>query len=425
MKRLAIILGVLVVIGGVLFAVTRNRDPKTPQYETTKVDRGNLIAKVTATGTLSALVTVQVGSQVSGRIAWVGADFNSAVTKGQVIARIDAQLYRATVEQMRANLAAAQGNLARAEAQAEDAKRQADRATQLANEKLVAAAERDTAVSNAKALAAQVLASRGAVEQAKAALHQSEINLELTTITSPVSGVVISRAVDVGQTVAASLAAPTLFTIAEDLRKMQVDTSVAEADVGKLRDKMDVTFTVDAYPGKKWRGVVRQIRNSPQTVQNVVTYDAVIDVDNPELKLKPGMTANVSFVYAEKNDVLRVPNAALRYKPPVDLTKKKPPGGAADGKAGDGKPGDSKPADKAGDGKEWKRGDGERPHDMKTVWVLGAAGPESKRIKIGVTDGTYTEVVEGLEVGAAVITESIGASGAPPAGMPSGGRRIF
>ncbi len=407
-KRVAIILAVLLVIGGALFAVTRTRDPKGPQFETVKIDRGNVVGKVTATGTLSALVTVLVGSQVSGRIAWVGADFNSPVKKGQVIARIDAQLYAATLEQARANLAAAQGNLARAEAQAEDGKRQAERATQLANEKLVSFAERDTAQANSKALDAGVLASRGAVAQAKASVHQAQINLDLTTISSPVSGVVISRSVDVGQTVAASLSAPTLFTIAEDLRKMQVDTSVAEADVGKLTAGMAVNFSVDAYPGVKWKGIVRQIRNSPQTLQNVVTYDAVIDVGNPELKLKPGMTANVTFIYAEKDNALRVPNAALRYKPADAFRKRsKPDGGTTD------------PTTKP-------EGKPERDPTMKMIYVLSAAGtPEPVRVKLGITDGSYTEIVEGaVTEGTRVISEAI-AEGGKPAAAPSGGRRPF
>ncbi len=423
MKRFLFILAALLLLGGGLYAVSRNRDPKGPRYETVKVDRGNVVAKVTATGTLSALVTVQVGSQVSGRLAWVGVDFNSVVKKGQVIARIDPQLYGAAVELARANLAAAQGNLARAEAQAEDGARQAERALQLATEKLVSFAERDTAQANSKALAAAVLASKGSLAQAKAAVNQAQINLDLTTITSPVAGVVISRAVDVGQTVAASLQAPTLFTIAEDLRKMQVDTSVAEADVGKLKDGMPVTFMVDAYPNVKWKGVVRQIRNSPTTVQSVVTYDAVIDVENPELKLKPGMTANVSFIYAEKDEVLRLPNAALRYKH-ADAPKREKPVASASVDGGVGA--DGKTARKDREGKA-------REENTKTIWILGIAGPESRRVKLGITDGSYTELLEGVEEGTPVISEAVqtssgsGASGRSPMGggmmgpPPSGG----
>jgi len=377
------------------------------QMESAKVDRGRIVAKVTATGTLSAIVTVQVGSQVSGSVAALYADFNSQVKKGQLVAKIDPRLFQAAVEQARANFVAAQGNLAKSRAQAADADRQYQRNKTLAERKLIAQADLDTAQSNAEAARAQVDASAGAVEQARAALHQAEVNLAYTDITSPTNGVVISRNVDVGQTVAASLQAPTLFVIAEDLAKMQVDTSVAEADVGRLRAGMAATFTVDAYPSETFQGTVRQIRNAPQTVQNVVTYDAVIDVDNSALKLKPGMTANVTFVYAQKDDVLRVPNAALRFRPPPDLTafsNQARPGGHANA---DGKP----PAPKAV----------ETP-DQRTVWVVREQKPTRARIKIGISDGAFTEVVEGgLEAGDAVVTDASG----PPSGMAATLRRPF
>ena len=378
------------------------------QIDSAKVDRGRIVAKVTATGTLSAIVTVQVGSQVSGRVAALYADFNSPVKKGQLIAKIDPQLFEAAVEQARANYVAAQGNLAKSRAQAADADRQYQRAKALAERKLIAQADLDTAQSNAEAARAQVDASAGAVEQARAARHQAEVNLAYTDITSPTSGVVISRNVDVGQTVAASLQAPTLFVIAEDLAKMQVDTSVAEADVGRLSAGMTASFTVDAYPSETFQGAVRQIRNAPQTVQNVVTYDAVIDVDNPALKLKPGMTANVTFVYAEKDDVLRVPNAALRFRPPPDLaafsTGQGRPGGrgAAPGGAPPPKP--------------------VQTPDQRTIWVMREDKPASTRIKIGISDGAFTEVVEGaLEPGDAVVTDASG----PPGGFAATLRRPF
>src|SRR5262249_7764817 len=212
-----------------------------------------------------------------------------------------------------------QGNLTKAQAQAVDAERQYRRTRALGERQLIAQADVDTAQTNSDAAAAAVEAAKGSLAQAKANLHQAEINLAYTNIVSPTNGVVISRSVDVGQTVAASLQAPTLFMIAEDLAKMQVDTSVAEADVGKLKAEMTTTFTVDAYPSERFTGTVRQIRNAPQTVQNVVTYDAVIDVDNAELQLKPGMPANLPFTYPQKDDVLKVPNAALRFKPPPEL----------------------------------------------------------------------------------------------------------
>jgi len=367
----------------------------TPTYETAKVDKGRIAPKVTATGTVSATVTVQVGSQVSGRIAALYADFNAAVDAGATIAKIDPQLFEAALEQARANHMASQGNLARAQVQAADADRQYQRAKSLADRQLVAQADLDTARANAEAAKAQVDVARGNLAQSKAALHQAEVNLTYTTIVSPISGTVISRNVDVGQTVAASLSAPTLFVIAEDLRKMQVDTAVAEADVGKLQPGMDATFVVDAFPGERFRGKVRQIRNAPTTVQNVVTYDAVIDVDNPELKLRPGMTANVTFVWAERTDVVRVPNAALRFKPSAEALKKSQ-------KAGGDAP------DKAeGGGEGGKRRGPRGPSDEKTVYTLKNGDElEPVKIKIGVTDGTVTEVLSGLSEGDVVVTES-------------------
>jgi HlyD family secretion protein len=435
------------------YAWTRNAKPVAPRYQTVKVDQGRIVARVTATGTLSALVTVQVGSQVSGRISQLFADYNSQVKKEQVIAKIDPQLFNAAVEQARANYAAAKGNLEKAQVQAIEADRQYQRAKALAEEQLIGTADRDTAESTAAAARAQVSASQGAVAHAVASLNQAQVNLEYSTIKSPIDGVDISRSVDIGQTVAASLQAPTLFTIAEDLAKMQVDTSVAEADVGKLRPEMLATFVVDAYPQERFRGKVRQVRNAPQTVQNVVTYDAVIDVDNPELKLKPGMTANVTFIYAEKNDVLRARNAALRFRPPPELTKNAEPAasnaaspepgaaasvGQGSGErprqthAGEGRGGESRGTGE-GRGGRVRSGPREEP-DQRTVWVLPPVGdPRPVKIRTGISDGTLTEVVDGdLHAGDALVTEvSIGADDkptttAPPGGQPAGGalRRV-
>jgi HlyD family secretion protein len=395
------------------------------RFETVRVERGRIVAKVTATGTLSAIVTVQVGSQVSGRIQALYADYNSRVKRGERIAKIDPQLFLAAVEQARANLLAAEGNLARSEAQAVDAGRQYRRNRALAADKLIAQADLDTAEANSLAADAQVKAARGAVEQARAALSQARVNLAYTDILSPTSGVVISRSVDVGQTVAASFQAPVLFVIAEDLAKMQVDTSVAEADVGRLRDGMDATFTVDAHPGEIFHGRVRQIRNAPQTVQNVVTYDAVIDVDNPDLKLRPGMTANVTFVYAQKEDVLRVPNAGLRFRPPPGLV-----GDTGSGRGeGNGRPpgragGASLPAAAQSAGAPARRA-GAEPTDQRTVWILRDGQPAVSTIRTGISDGSFTEVLEGpLAPGDAVITDVIGAgAGARPSGGMAGAMR--
>ncbi len=350
------------------------------QLETARADRGRIVARVTASGTVSALVTVQVGSQVSGRIKSLHADFNSIVHKGQVVAEIDPRLYQAAVEQAVANVESARGNVEKARAQSIESALEWKRAKILRDKNLNAVADLDVAQANRDAAAATVIAAEAGVAQARAALHQAELNLEYTKIVSPTDGVVISRNVDVGQTVAATLAAPTIFVIAEDLRAMQVDTSVAEADVGKLHPGMEASFTVDAWPGNRFRGTVRQVRNAPQTVQNVVTYDAVIDVKNPDLHLKPGMTANVTFIYAEKPDVVRLPNAALRFRAPASW------------------PAPAERRDQT---------------DLRTVWAAHDGKPEPVAVRIGIGDGTYTELVDGpVAVGQALITDAGGANGA-------------
>jgi HlyD family secretion protein len=356
------------------------------QFETTAVERGAILARVTATGALSPVITVQVGSQVSGRIQRLEVDYNSPVRRGQLLARIDPALFVAAEAQARANLSAARANLIKAQAQAKDAQRQLMRQRELHEQALIAQADLDTAQTNSDAADATVVASRAAIEQAAAALRQASTNLAYTKIYSPIDGVVISRNVDVGQTVAASLQAPTLFLLAEDLKHMQVDTSVAEADVGRLREGMVATFTVDAYPSEVFRGAIRQIRNAPQTIQNVVTYDAVIDVVNDELKLKPGMTANATVVYAERRDVLRVPNAALRFRPPPALASRAP--GAT--------PSEVRPLGTA------------QTRDHRVVWVLRGATPVATSIRVGVSDGTASELVDGdLHAGDALVVEAV------------------
>ena len=413
-RRVFIALAVLLVVAAIAFWLLNPGDGKQKlQFETGKAERGRVVAKVTASGLLSAIVTVQVGSQVSGRIAALHADWNSPVKKGQLIAKIDPALFQASVDQARANLAAAQGNLAKAKVQAVDARRQAGRQKELAVRKLNAQADLETALANADAADAQVAAIEGSVAQTRAALQSAEVNLAYTNIVSPTNGTVISRNVDVGQTVAASLSAPTIFVIAEDLAKMQVDTNVAEADVGRLKAGMAASFTVDAYPGEIFRGKIRQVRNAPQTVQNVVTYDAVIDVDNPELKLKPGMTANVTFVYAEKDDVLKVPNGALRFRPPPSMLgdgkggapgAKAPGAGGPTGAGGAGASGAGGPRSGAGGGRPGGEASG------RTVWTLAGDKPAQVKVKTGISDGTFTEVVEGeLKAGDVVITDALGA----------------
>lgn len=394
------------------------------RYETTAVDQGRIAAKVTATGTLSALVTVQVGSQVSGRIESLKADFNSTVKAGQIIATLEPQLFQAAVQQAGANLAAARANVLQAKAQEMNAKRQADRAKAMLAQQLVAQADAETAQANAEAAIAHTASAEASVQQALASANQAQINLKYATILSPIDGVVISRSVDVGQTVAASLQAPVLFTIAQDLTKMQVDTSVSEGDVGKIKSTMPVTFTVDAYPGRRFRGAVRQVRDAATTVQNVVTYDAVIDLDNADRVLKPGMTATVTFTYAEKDNVLRVPNSAFRYrpadaKPQPSASSEHAPSASAPAATGS----NVTPAPSgSGRGHRWAAQSSGEKSATRTVWVLhdGPPGtpctPAAVTVAAGITDGSMTEVEGDLHVGDRVITD---ASGGPEKEKPT------
>ena len=417
----------LIAVAVLLFFV-RHRAPEAPAYQTVQVDRGAIVARITATGTLSALVTVQVGSQVSGRLAEINVDFNSPVKKGEVIAKIDPSLYEAALEQARANTMAAQANVAKAKAQSEQSQADYERSQGLRDKGLISAAELQTARSTNEVNKAQLRAAQAALAQSNASLHQAQVNLSYTQITSPINGVVISRSVDVGQTVAASLQAPTLFTIAEDMRRMQVDTSVAEADVGRLKAGMKAYFTVDAFPSERFEGTIRQIRNAPTTVQNVVTYDAVIDVANDKLELKPGMTANVTVVYAENQDALRVPNAALRFRPPNAAAasgagRAGAAGGAsvarthAGGSRGTGRGGSGGHAVTGGHAGAGGHGAGQvATPNQKTVYVLRNGEAEPVKVQVGITDGTSTEIEGGdLHEGDTLIT-GMAQGGAAPGG---------
>jgi HlyD family secretion protein len=415
---------VLVLIaGGVAWRILRR--PPPVQYQTAAVARGPVVAKVTATGILSAVVTVQVGAQVSGRVSKLYADYNSTVKKGQLIAELDPALFEANVEQGKANVLQADGQLKQAEANVLAAQRVYDRDKPLRASNLIAQADLDIAETTLEAARAAVVAAKGNLAQAKAQLSQSQVNLTYTKILSPIDGTVISRSVDVGQTVAASLQAPVIFTVAGDLQKMQVDTSVAEADVGKLAAGMEATFVVDAFPDERFKGTIRQIRNSPQTQQNVVTYDAVIDVNNPDLKLRPGMTANTTVVYADRQDVLKVPNAALRFRPTPEML-------AALGRtsAGPGRVAGRDGTGAAGGGTGRGGATGSGPG--RSLWVVRDGRPTPTQVTIGVSDGTFTEIASGqVQAGDAVLTgvEATPAGGARPASpaAPAGGpgRRPF
>jgi HlyD family secretion protein len=522
-----------------------------PQYMTAKVERGNLRNTVTATGTLQAVTTVQVGSQASGTISALDADFNSVVKQGQVIAQLDPSVSKAQVDQARANLqqaraslqqavasvagsragvsdaqakalaakstvqnnqsgvSSAQANLAVLKAQLDDAlaflKQQdylmksgviAQRDYDLANTAYKtaearynqAAAQLNQAVLSERSSAdsgiaqsqaqvqqsqaqveqsqAQVQQSQAQVQQAEAALRLADVNLAHTTITSPIDGIVVSRDVNVGQTVAASLSAPTLFTIAKDLTQMQVIANIDQADIGLVEQAKSVKFSVDAFPGKDFDGKIQQMRLNPQNVQNVVTYNVVIDVNNAEQKLKPGMTANLTITIDERNNVLKVPNSALRFMPADASALRTGRGGDGAGNPGgqrrqrapeqsDGANSSPSPASQTGQSGEQQATQqgpqgGQRNFapptapvlegQTRVIWVLGQDGTlQSRRIKVGLTDGASTEVVEGnlLEGEMVVIGQTLtsankaqstqtpapGFGGGPRTGAPGGGRR--
>ena len=310
---------VLVGAGVTWFAVRRSASDEPVTFKVAKVDRGTIEQIVTATGQLSAVVTVQVGSQVSGIIQSLGADFNSQVKEGQIIAQIEPTRFKANLEQARAALKNAEASQARARVNLDAAKRELERAKALADKQVIGVSELDELKAKYDLAQVEVQSSEAQAAQARAQVGIARVDLERTTIRSPIDGTVLQRAVDVGQTVAASLSAPTLFTIAQDLSKMEVRAAIDEADVGKLREGLEARFSVDAHPGREFVATIFQIRSNPNVMQNVVTYDAILRVDNPDGKLRPGMTASVRIVTEKRENVLRVPNAALRFKPPAEI----------------------------------------------------------------------------------------------------------
>ena len=474
-----------VVLAGFLFW---GNDSGTPQYMTARIERGNLRNTVTATGALQAVTTVQVGSQASGTISALYADFNSVVKKGQVVAQLDPATAKAQVDQARANLEQARASLANARAAVVNsragvsdaqARGLAARSTVQNNQAGVSGAQANVAVLKAQQddalsllkqqeslLKAGVIAQRdydvsmtayktaearynqavaqleqaklaeqssssagiaqsqaaveqsqaqvqqsqasvqqasAQVQQAQAALNMAEVNLSHTTITSPIDGVVVSRDVNVGQTVAASLSAPTLFTIANDLTQMQVIANIDQADIGLVEQAKSVKFTVDAFPGKEFDGKIAEMRLNPVNVQNVVTYNVVINVDNPEQKLKPGMTANLTITIDERNDVLKVPNSALRFTPQDGQRQRT--GGQGQG-AGQGQGQGQRRQRQQGDNNFASASSPVLEGQTRIVWIMGQNGqPERRRIKVGLSDGASTEVVEGeLKEGDMVVT---------------------
>jgi HlyD family secretion protein len=390
LKKLALIVILSLLAGGAGFAYWRLSDsPSDPPYLTVAATKANVRQVVSSTGTLQAVVTVQVGSQVSGTIDKLSADFNSKVTAGEVIAQLNQDKFKAAVDQARANLLAAQANYTKAKVAVVDALRTLERNRELRKKELMAQSDLDAAQTAYDAALAQLNVNHAQTAQAQAALTQATVDLNNTVIRSPVAGIVISRNVDVGQTVAASLQAPTLFTIANDLAKMEVHTTVDEADVGNVREGQPVSFTVDAFPARRFRGKVFQVRNAPTIVQNVVTYDAVVRIDNKDLLLKPGMTANVQFLVSEKEDVLTIPNMALRFRLPEDkneaeaaLRQDRSRAAPRVGARRTSRPG------RSGSGAV-------RPGRQAKIYLLKDGRAQAVDVQLGITDGSKSEVIGG------------------------------
>jgi len=453
---------ILLVVGGVAGAAIWyyvSEHDSVSQYQTAQVTRGDLIQSVTASGQLNPVINVQVGSQISGRINKILVDYNSEVKSNQLIAEIDPASYQAAVLRCEADVANAKANLALAQVQAR-------RAESLFTNNLISASDHDTTLAQAQVAEAQV-------KSANAALANGQVDLSRCTIYAPCDGVVISRNVDVGQTVAASFNTPTLFLIANDLTKMQIDALVSEADIGGVQVGQNVNFTVDAFPYRTFHGNVSQIRYGALTNQNVVNYDCVVSVNNADLKLLPGMTASISIIIAEKDNSLKVPNAALRFRPPEAIAAEtnaiaralaegpragggdsagqgsRQAGGKAIAQGGEGGPGSGRQGGKGfSGGAGGGRGSGggppgsgsSSPHrperaGPRTVYILASAEgkrPELKPVKIqtGITDGVSTEVTEGLKEGDQLVTGILTMQGSGSMQRPSnpfggGGMRRF
>src|SRR5688572_20703969 len=405
---------------------------EAPTLNTAEVTQGNVVATVEATGTLEAVTTVEVGTQVSGTIKTLGADFNSQVRQGQVIAQLDPSLFDTQVAQERATVSRLNAEVERARVQAEDAKVKLGRARELAAKELIAKSDLDAAQSTANAADASVKSAEAQLVQAQASLNQAQVNLSHTVIRAPIDGVVIARNVNVGQTVAASMQAPTLFVPAQNLKEMRVNASVDESDIGKIQMHQPVRFRVDAYPNETFNGVVSQVRLQPVVEQNVVSYITVIDVPNPDLKLKPGMTAAVTVETGRADDVIKVPNAALRFRPTQEafeaLGQKAPePRQRPQGQSTQDQPARGPQAGTDGQPRDRGNGTGQR----NAVWVLAQNTLKRVPVQVGLSDGTQTAVTSGdLTPGTRVVT-GVSTPSASTAAAPSGspliptGRRGF
>jgi HlyD family secretion protein len=413
------LLAVAVLGVGVWYFKIRSGDDEV-SFRTVRLDRGAIEQSVTATGSVSAVVTVQVGSQVSGVISKLGADFNSQVKAGDIVAQIDPTRFRANLAQADATLKSSIAAEARASVSVRQAKLDLDRAQTLVTKQVLGAADLDAARTKYDQAIADVAAAVAQTAQARAAVGVARVDVERTTIRAPIDGVVLQRSVDVGQTVAASLQAPVLFTIAQDLSRMEVHAAIDEADVGKLREGQQATFTVDAYPNDVFHATIFQLRKQPTVVQNVVTYDAVVRFENKDAKLRPGMTATVRVIANRKDDVLRVPNAALRFKPATELIAGDGarPGMTGGAGMGGGAAGPTTAGDSAS--RSGRRGRGRarvfKPAGQKVAAVA---------FKTGISDDEFTEVAEstGLAVGDEVVLDVTGGSSRAAGSSPSGSSR--
>lgn len=400
-----------------------------PSYRTGKVDRGPIAVTITATGTLQAVTTVQVGTQISGIVQKLFVDFNDRVEEGQAVAQLDPNLLQVRLSQDKAALSRTEANLTRLQVDLADAERKLARQKELFAQKVASQNDLDTAQVTLETAKAQVAVAQAEVMQSRAAISSSEINLRNATITSPISGVVISRSVDVGQTVAASLSAPTLFTIANDLSKMWVLANIDEADIGRVLAGQNATFSVDSFPDREFRAKVRQVRLQPTTVQNVVMYTVVLDVDNPDGALLPGMTANLSLLVERVDQALRIPNAALRFIPAPSGSNAGFAMSGTDTKGGRDAKGMRAPASGHAKGAEASSEKDGKPGKVYK-WVSGEL--QAVEIRIGRSDGSLTECVEGdLKEGDEIVLglqgadRGMGAPGSPAGRSPwgMGGRR--
>ncbi len=417
-KYIYIALAVVLLGAGAYFYFNKNGTEEV-RYRKDLVSRGDITVQVRATGTINPVQKVLVGSQVSGTISRITVDFNSVVKKGEILAQIDSTFLSASVKE-------AEANVERNRAEVNQAKRVYDRTQELFKKNLSAQADLDAALTTYESTMAQF-------NQTQAALDRVRVNLRYSTIKSPIDGVVISRDVDVGQTVAASLQAPQLFSIANDLTRMQVEASVDEADIGQVKEGQTVTFTVDAYADESFNGTVKQVRLAPIVTQNVVTYTIIIDVPNPELKLRPGMTATVSILVDKREDVLRIPTLAIRFQPPASVLEKmnsapsssRPDQGQQQGQKKQTKQ-MSGSGERSGEGIPHSQGMKKNEMKMASIWYPdGKSGLKQFKVKLGLNDNRFVEILEGdTKEGDSVIVGIVadGANGAAGQTNPFGPR---